>query len=191
MNPKVDAFVRGATRWQEEMERLRAIALDCGLSEELKWGKPCYTLNRGNVAIIQPFKEGCAFMFFKGELLNDPEGQLEKPGQNSQAARRVMFSSVDQVARMESHLRVFIAEAIEVERGGWKVQGKKDREPIPDELAEMFERVSGLKEAFEALTPGRKRAYILYFASAKQSKTRMSRIEKCVPRILDGRGLNG
>lgn len=190
MNPKIDAFLGRATRWREEMERLRAVALDCGLSEELKWGKPCYTVNQGNVAIIQPFKEQCAFMFFKGALLNDPEGLLERPGRNSQIARRVMFSSVDQVARMEPRLRAFIVEAIKVENAGLKVQGKKGPEPIPDELGEMFERVSGLKEAFEALTPGRKRAYILHFSSAKQSKTRMSRIEKCVPRILDGRGLN-
>lgn len=190
MNPKIDSFLRDATKWREEMERLRAIALDCGLSEELKWGKPCYTVNQGNVAIIQPFKEQCAFMFFKGALLNDPEGLLKRPGQNSRAARRLMFSSVDQVARMEPRLRAFIAEAIKVENAGLKVQGKKNPEPMPDELGEMFEKMSGLKEAFEALTRGRKRAYILHFSGAQQSKTRMSRIEKCVPRILDGRGLN-
>ncbi len=163
MNPKIDAFLRDATRWRQEMKRLRAIALDCGLSEELKWGKPCYAVNQGNVAIVQPFKEQCAFMFFKGALLNDAEGLLERPGENSQAARRLMFSSVDQIARMEPRLRAFIAEAIKVENAGLKVQGKTIPEPMPDELGEMFEKVSGLKEAFEALTPGRKRAYILHF----------------------------
>jgi uncharacterized protein YdeI (YjbR/CyaY-like superfamily) len=190
MNPKIDAFLRDATRWREEMERLRAIALDCGLAEALKWGKPCYGVDQGNVAIIQPFKERCAFMFFKGALLNDPEGLLESPGRNSQAARRVMFSSVDQIARLEPRLRAFIAEAIEVESAGLQLPAKQAPEPMPDELGATFARVSGLKQAFEALTPGRQRAYILYFSGAKQSKTRMSRIDKCVPRILDGKGLN-
>lgn len=190
MNQKIDAFLNNATKWRKEMERLRAIALDCGLNEELKWGKPCYTVNHGNVAIIQPFKTQCAFMFFKGVFLNDPEGLLEKPGQNSQAARRVMFSSVDQIVRTEPQVRVFIAEAIKAENAGLKVKKKTRPEPIPDELKEMFGKVSGLKEAFETLTPGRKRAYILHFSNAKQPKTRLSRIEKCVPRILDGNGLN-
>lgn len=190
MNPKIDTFLKKATRWRVEMERLRAIALDSGLTEELKWGKPCYTLDHGNVAIIQPFKEQCAFMFFKGALLNDPEGLLERPGGNSHAARRMMFSTIDDVARMEPQLRVFIAEAIEVESAGLKVRRKNDTEPIPDELSEMFGRVPGLEAAFGALTPGRRRAYVLHFSNAKQSSTRTSRIERCVPRILDGRGLN-
>jgi len=189
-HPKIDAFMKKATRWRKEMEALRAIALDCGLSEELKWGKPCYSVAQGNVAIIQPFKERCALMFFKGALLNDPKGLLESPGPNSHSARRAMFSSVDEVARMEPRLRAFIAEAIEVENAGRKVKGEKKPEAIPDELSAAFKRVRGLKKAFEALTPGRQRAYILHFSGATQSKTRASRIEKCAPRILDGKGLN-
>lgn len=190
MNAKVDAFLRDAKKWREEMTALRAIALDCGLDEELKWGKPCYTANQANVAIVQPFQKQCAFMFFKGALLSDPEGLLESPGPNSQAARRMMFSSVDQVARMEPQLRALIVEAMKVENEGLKVPGRKSPEPIPDELSELFQRVSGLKAAFEALTPGRQRAYILHFTSAKHAKTRISRIEKCAPRILEGKGMN-
>lgn len=172
------------------MEKLRTIAIDSGLDEELKWGKPCYTIKQGNVAIIQPFKERCAFMFFKGALLKDPRTLLEKPGRNSHAARRMMFADVDQVARMERPLQGFIAEAIRLENAGLKVQGKQNPEPVPNELSEMFGKVSGLRQAFEALTPGRQRAYILHFTSARQSKTRISRIEKCAPRILAGKGLN-
>lgn len=190
MNAKVDAFLKGAEKWREEMEALRSIALDCGLSEELKWGKPCYSFKKGNVAIIQPFKDKCAFMFFKGALLDDPDGLLEKPGQDSHAARRMMFSSVEEVARLGPWLRVFIAGAIEVESTGLKVPEREGLAPIPDELVEMYEKYSGLEEAFEALTPGRQRAYILHFTSAKQAKTRKSRIEKCVQRILAGKGLN-
>lgn len=190
MNPKIDAFLNNATQWRDEMATLRGIALDCGLSEALKWGKPCYAVGQGNVAIIQPFKDACAFMFFKGALLHDPDGLLERPGQNSQAARRLMFSSVDQITRMAPRLRAFIAEAIRIENAGLKVQGGPAHEAIPDELGGMFERVPGLQAAFAALTPGRQRAYILHFSGARQSSTRMSRIEKCVPRILDGRGLN-
>jgi uncharacterized protein YdeI (YjbR/CyaY-like superfamily) len=190
MNAKVDAFLRGAEKWRDEMEALRSVALDCGLSEELKWGKPCYSFKKGNVAIIQPFKDRCALMFFKGALLNDPDGVLEKPGQDSHAARRMMFSTVEEVVRMGPRLRVFIAEAIEVESAGLKVPGRKESAPIPDELVEMYGKVSGLEEAFGALTPGRQRAYILHFTNAKQAKTRTSRIEKCVQRILEGKGLN-
>lgn len=189
MNAKVDAFLKDAGQWREEMEALRSIALDGGLKEELKWGKPCYSFNKGNVAIIQPFKERCAFMFFKGALLNDPDGLLETPGPNSHAARRMMFSSVEEVVRASSRLGAFIAEAIGAEKAGLKVQGRKGPLPIPDELVEMYNKVSGLEKAFGALSPGRQRAYILYFAGAKQAATRTSRIEKCVPRILKGRGL--
>ena len=176
MNAKVDAFLNDAEKWRDEMEALRTIALDCGLSEELKWGKPCYSFEKGNVAIIQPFKDRCAFMFFKGALLNDPDGLLEKPGANSHAARRMMFSTVEQIVRMGPRLREFIAEAIEVENAGVKVPGRKDPMPIPDELVEMYEKVAGLEEAFGALTPGRQRAYVLHFTSAKQASTRTSRI---------------
>jgi uncharacterized protein YdeI (YjbR/CyaY-like superfamily) len=148
------------------------------------------SFKKGNVAIIQPFKDRCALMFFKGALLNDPDGVLEKPGQDSHAARRMMFSTVEEVVRMGPRLRVFIAEAIEVESAGLKVPGRKESAPIPDELVEMYGKVSGLEEAFGALTPGRQRAYILHFTNAKQAKTRTSRIEKCVQRILEGKGLN-
>jgi uncharacterized protein YdeI (YjbR/CyaY-like superfamily) len=182
--------LESAKKWREEMEKLRWIARDCGLGEELKWGKPCYTFKRSNVAIIQGFKEQCAFMFFKGALLKDPEGLLERAGQNSHVARRMVFSSVAEVVEMEGRLRSFIAVAIEAEKAGLKVEVKKNPEPLPDELKAMFREVSGLKKAFGTLTPGRQRAYILHFSSAKQSKTRRSRIEKCVPRILDGRGLS-
>lgn len=190
MNANVDAFLKNAKKWREEMEALRFIALDCGLNEELKWGKPCYSFEKGNVAIIQPFKDRCAFMFFKGALLSDPDDLLERPGPNSHSARRMMFSTVEEVARIEPRLRAFIAEAIEVENAGLKVQARNESEPIPDELVEMYGKVSGLKEAFEALTPGRQRGYILHFASARQAVTRTSRIEKCVPRILEGKGLH-
>jgi uncharacterized protein YdeI (YjbR/CyaY-like superfamily) len=189
MNPKIDAFLDEADKWRDEMTILRSIMLDFGLDEELKWGLPCYTLEGSNVAIIQNFKAQCALMFFKGALLKDPDGMLEKPGPNSRAARRMMFSSLGEVAKMENRLRAFVAEAIAVERAGLKVHSKKGFEPIPDELEESFGEVPGLKKAFEALTPGRQRAYILHFSGAKQSKTRRSRIEKCVPKILDGKGL--
>lgn len=190
MDAKVDAFLKKAGKWRAEMEARRRIALDCGLSEALKWGKPCYSFNEGNVAIIQPFKERCALMFFKGVLLKDPEGLLERPGPNSHAGRRMLFSTVEEVVRMEPRLRAFIAEAIEVEKAGLKVEGRKDTAPIPHELVEMYQKVPGLKAAFGALTPGRQRAYILHFSGAKQAETRRSRIEKCVPGILEGKGLN-
>lgn len=163
MNPKVDAFFKDATKWREAMEKLRSIALDCGLSEDLKWGKPCYTVKQGNVAIIQPFTEQCAFMFFKGALLNDPDGLLERPGPNSHVGRRMMFSSVDEIVRLEPRLRDFIGEAIKAEEAGMKVETRAVPEPIPAELSEMYGKVPGLQKAFEALTPGRQRGYLLHF----------------------------
>jgi len=189
MNPKVDKFLGRAKKWRAEMAKLRSIALDCGLGEELKWGKPCYTFEQSNVGIIQPFKDQCAFMFFKGALLKDPDGLLEKPGANSRAARRMMFVSLDEVAEKEDRLRAFIADAIAVEKAGLKVAARERPDPLPAELEEMFTEVGRLRKAFGALTPGRQRAYLLHFSGAKQSKTRRSRIEKCVPRILDGKGL--
>lgn len=189
-NPKIDAYLKGAGKWREEMEALRSIALDCGLSEELKWGKPCYSFKDGNVAIIQPFKDRCAFMFFKGALLNDPDGLLERPGPNSHAARRMMFSAVEDVDRIEPRLRALIAKAIEAESAGMRVPERQVSVPVPEELVQMYEKVPGLEEAFGALTPGRQRGYILHFTSAKQARTRTSRIEKCLPRILEGKGLH-
>lgn len=188
-NLKVDAFLESAKEWRAEMERLRWIALDCGLNEELKWRLPCYTYEQSNVAIIQNFKEKCALMFFKGALLTDAEGLLEKPGKNSRVGRRLVFSSVDEVDEMEDRIRDFIAQAIEIEKAGLEVELDTKPEPVPHELKETFEETPGLKKAFEALTPGRQRGYILHISGAKQSKTRRSRIEKCVPRILDGKGL--
>ena len=166
------------------------ISLTGGLSEELKWNKPCYTYNDNNVAIIQPFKERCALMFFKGALLKDPDGLLELPGENSNAARRMVFSSVGEVAEMEARLRDFVAQAIEIEKAGLKVEVQKKPEPLLEELEAKFKEIPELKKAFGALTPGRQRAYMLHFSGAKQSTTRRSRIEKCVPRILGGKGLN-
>jgi uncharacterized protein YdeI (YjbR/CyaY-like superfamily) len=188
-NPEVDAYLVKATRWRKELEQLRAIALDCGLTEEVKWHAPCYTFENGNVVILQRFKEYCALMFFKGALLKDPHGVLERPGEHSQAARQLRFAAVREVVEMEAVARAYVAEAIEIERAGLKVKLRKGPEPIPAELQSRLDGSPALKVAFDALTPGRQRAYILYFSQAKRSATRASRVEKCVPRILDGKGL--
>lgn len=189
MNPEIDAFLGRAARWREEMATLRSIALDCGLDEELKWGKPCYLFDGANVAIVQPFKEQCGFMFFKGALLHDPDGVLEPPGPNSRAARRMMFSSVDEVARAAPHLRAFIAQAVDAEKSGVEMPARAEPEPLPKELKEAFGTTPGLKEAFRALTDGRRRAYILHISGAQRPETRTRRVEKCVPGILEGREL--
>ena len=172
------------------MKRLRRIVLDCQLTEELKWGKPCYTFQQSNVVIIQGFKESCALLFCKGALLNNSKGILEKPGVNTQAARRIRFTNVQEIVEMEPTLKACIYEAIEVEKAGLEVNFKKNPEPIPEELQNKLDEIPALKTAFEALTPGRQRAYILYFSGAKQSKTRQSRVEKYMKRILAGKGLN-
>jgi uncharacterized protein YdeI (YjbR/CyaY-like superfamily) len=185
-NPKVDAFLAKAKKWQEEMKRLRRISFGCGLTEELKWGKPCYTFQNSNIVIIQGFKEFCALLFPKGALLNDPNRILEKFGW--QAARRIPFTNLREIVEMESALKAYIREA--KEKAGLEVTYKRNPEPIPEELQKKFHEVPPLKKAFDALTPGRQRGYILYFSGAKQSKTRTSRIEKCMPQILDGKGLN-
>ena len=189
-DPKVTAFIKGASHWRAEMEALRKIARDCGLSEALKWGKPCYGVEGANVAIIQPFKEQCGFMFFKGALLQDPKGLLESPGEHSQTSRRMMFTSAGQVEKMQAKLRAFIAEAVKAESAGLKVPAKKPAAPLPDELAAMYKKMPGLKAAFEALTPGRQRAYLIHFSAAKQSATRTARIAKYVPCIMAGKGMN-
>lgn|ERR1041385_293039 len=188
MNPKVDEFLRKAKKWQEEMKQLRRISLACGLTEELKWGKPCYTFQNTNVVIIQGFKEFCALLFCKGALLKDPKGTLKKFGW--QAARRIPFTNVREIVEMEPILKAYIDEAIEAEKAGLKVILKKNPEPIPEELQNKLDEIPALKAAFKALTPGRQRGYILYFSGAKQSKTRESRIRKCMPQILKGKGLN-
>jgi uncharacterized protein YdeI (YjbR/CyaY-like superfamily) len=188
MNPKVDEYLRKAKKWQEEMKKLRRISLDCGLTEELKWGKPCYTFQNSNVVLIQGFKEFCALLFCKGALLKDRHGILRKFGW--EAARRIPFTDVREILEMGPILRAYICEAIEAEKAGLKVNYKKKPEPIPEELQNKLDEIPALKTAFNALTPGRQRAYILYFSAAKQSKTRESRVEKCMRQILNGRGLN-
>jgi uncharacterized protein YdeI (YjbR/CyaY-like superfamily) len=188
MNPKVDGYLRKTKKWQEEMKRLRRISLDCGLTEELKWGKPCYTFRNSNVVIIQGFKEFCALLFCKGALLNDPNGVLKKFGW--QAARRIPFTNVREIVEMKPILKAYIHEAIEAEKAGSKVNYKKNPEPIPEEFQNKLDEIPALKTAFEALTPGRQRGYILYFSGAKQSKTRESRVEKCIQQILNAKGLN-
>jgi uncharacterized protein YdeI (YjbR/CyaY-like superfamily) len=191
MNPEVDEYLRNAEKWQEELGKLRKIILDCQLTEELKWGKPCYTFQKSNIVILQGFKEFCALLFTKGALLNDPNRILEKPGENTQAARRIPFTNVREIVEMEPILKAYIYEAIEAEKAGVKVNLKKTAEfIIPDEFQNKLDEIPALKSAFEALTPGRQRAYILYFSAPKQSKTRESRVGKCVPQILNGKGLN-
>ncbi|MGA9191426.1 MAG: YdeI/OmpD-associated family protein [Anaerolineales bacterium] len=191
MNPKVDAYLSKAEKWQDESREMRRILLDSQLTEELKWGKPCYTLEKRNVAIIQGFKEYCAMMFFKGALLEDKEGLLIRPGKHTQAGRQIRFTNVREIVGMEAILKTYIQEAIEVERSGRKVKLKETSDfEIPDEFQAKLDEMPALKDAFRALTPGRQRAYIFYFSSAKQSKTRQSRVEKCIPKILAGKGLN-
>lgn len=191
MNPKVDAVVSRLDKWREETEKLRAIALSCQLTEELKWGCPCYTHEGANVVLIHGFKDYCAYLFFKGALLKDPKRILVQQTENVQAARQIRFTSVREIVGMKNALKDYIEQAIAVEKAGVEVPRKKTAEfKVPDELKNKFGAMSGLKKAFEALTPGRQRAYLLHFAAPKQSATRVSRIEKCVPQILAGKGLN-
>ena len=191
MNPKVDFYFSKATKWQKEIEKLRKIILDCGLTEELKWGCPCYTFNNSNIVLIHVFKEYCAVLFFKGALLKDASGILVQQTKNVQAARQVRFTNLREVRDQEPILKAYIYEAIEVEKAGLKVDLKKTAEyAIPEEFQKKLNKMPALKKAFNALTPGRQRAYFLYFSSPKQSKTRELRVEKSVQQILEGRGLN-
>jgi uncharacterized protein YdeI (YjbR/CyaY-like superfamily) len=191
MNPKVDAYLSKAKKWQQEMTKLRMIILDCQLTEELKWGKPCYIYQKSNIVLIVGFKEYCALIFCKGALLKDASSILIKPGENTQAGRQIRFTNVREIVEMEPILRAYICEAIEAQKAGLEVNFKAITELIyPDELQKKLEENPRLKAAFEALTPGRQRAYNLYFSAPKQSKTRESRIEKCRQRILNGKGLN-
>jgi uncharacterized protein YdeI (YjbR/CyaY-like superfamily) len=191
MNPKVDLYLSRAKKWQREMEKLRMIILDCQLTEELKWGKPCYTFQKSNIVIIVGFKEYCALIVCKGALLNDADGILIKPGENTQAARQIRFTNVREIVEMEPILKAYIYEAIEAEKAGLEVNFKAITELIhPEEFQKQLDENSGLKAAFEALTPGRQRAYNLYFSAPKQSKTRESRVKKCMQQILNGKGLN-
>jgi len=190
MNPKVDAFLREEQKWREESKVLRTICLGCGLTEELKWGKPCYTFQGSNVVVIQGFKEYCALLFCKGALLNDTKRILNKIGEHTQGARQIRFTSAREIIAKKAVLKAYIKEAVEAERAGLKVVYKKSPEPIPEELQYKMDHYPDLKAAFGALTPGRQRAYILFISAAKQSATRTSRVEKFMPRILEGKGLN-
>jgi uncharacterized protein YdeI (YjbR/CyaY-like superfamily) len=191
MNPKVDGFLTKAKKWREEFERLRKVCLDCGLTGELKWGKPCYTSQGSNIVLIHGFKDYCALLFFKGALLKDPKGILVQQTENVQAARQIRFTNVREIAEMEPTLKAYIQEAIEAEKADLEVSYKKTSEfVIPEEFQNRLDNSPGLKKAFDALTPGRQRGYILYFSAAKQPTTRESRVEKYVQQILDGKGLN-
>ncbi|MBM7584474.1 uncharacterized protein YdeI (YjbR/CyaY-like superfamily) [Bacillus pakistanensis] len=188
-NRKVDGFLKKAKKWKSEFETLRNIVLDCDLSEDIKWMHPCYMFENKNIVLIHGFKEYCALLFHKGALLKDPHGILVQQTENVQAARQIRFTNVQEIVEMETILKAYIYEAIEVEKAGLEV--KKNTEfTIPEELQNKFDEIPALKTAFEALTPGRQRAYILYFSNAKQSKTRESRVEKYMQQILDGKGLN-
>ena len=190
-NPKVDFFFTKAKKWQEEYEQLRTIALDCGLTEELKWGKPCYTFQGSNIVLMHGFKEYCALLFFKGALLRDPNRILVQQTKNVQAARQLRFANVGEIVEMEATIKAYIHAAIEVEKAGLEVAFKETTEfDMPEEFINKLEEVPGLQDAFEALTPGRQRGYILYFSGAKQSKTREARIDKYTQKILDGKGFH-
>lgn len=191
MNPKVDWFFVKETKWQKEYEKLRTIILDCGLTEELKWGCPCYTYQDTNIVLIHGFKEYCAILFFKGALLNDANGILIQQTKNVQSARQIRFTHVREIAKLERILKAYIYEAIELEKAGLKVKLKKTSDfNIPEEFQNKLDKTASLKKAFEALTPGRQRAYIFYFSQPKQSKTREARVEKYMKQILSGKGLN-
>lgn len=190
-NPKVDWYFDKAEKWQEEVRKLRTIILDCGLSEELKWGKPCYTLGKDNIVLIHTFKEYCALLFMKGALLKDPQSFLIQQTENVQSARQIRFSNLREIIKLESTIKAYVKEAIEVEKAGLEIDFKKTKEfTIPEEFQQQLDKNAFLKSAFEELTPGRQRGYLLYFSGAKQSKTREARVEKCMPRILDGLGLD-
>ena len=191
MNPKVDFYFDEAKKWQKEQEELRQIALDCQLTEELKWGSPCYTFQNTNVVLIHAFKDYCAFLFFKGALLSDTDNLLIRQSKNVQAGRQIRFTNLPEILDLKSILKTYIYQAIEVEKAGLKVQLKKTKEfEIAEEFQKKLDEDSKLETAFKALTPGRQRAYLLYFSSAKQSKTRESRVEKYIDQILDGKGLD-
>lgn len=191
MNPKADFYFSKATKWQEELEKLRTLILDCGLTEELKWGVPCYRFQKGNVVLIHLFKEYCAMLFFKGALLKDTNGILTQQTENVQAARQIRFTSVREIVELESVLKAYVFQAIEVEKADLKVELKKTAEfAIPKEFQTRLDENAALKAAFEALTPGRQRGYILHFSQPKQAKTREARVEKCIPKILNGKGLD-
>lgn len=190
MNPKADWFFHKSTQWQEEYKKLRAIILDCGLTETLKWGQPCYMFEKSNIVLIHGFKDYCALLFFKGALLKDPMKILIQQTENVQAARQIRFTSVKEINKLKTTLKKYVFEAIRVEESGLKINFKKTHEyNIPEEFQKKLDKSAALKKAFMALTPGRQRGYLLHFSSAKQSKTKEARIEKYTPQILKGKGL--
>jgi uncharacterized protein YdeI (YjbR/CyaY-like superfamily) len=191
MNPKVDFYFNKGKKWQEEVNKLRMIVLDCGLEEELKWGNPCYTFQKKNIVLIHVFKEYCALLFFKGALLHDTEGILIRQTENVQVPRQVRFTNLRDIVKKEAALKAYIYQAIEVERAGLKAPLKKTAEySMPEEFQKRLNKTAGLKTAFKALTPGRQRAYLLYFSAPKLAKTRESRVEKYTRQILRGKGLD-
>ncbi len=191
MNPKVDDFISSARKWQNEFMKLRQIILDCKLKEELKWGNPCYTFQDSNVVLIHGFKEYCAILFFKGALIKDTYGVLIRQTENVQAARQIRFTGIREINELESIIKSYINEAVELEKAGVKVKLKQTSEyPMPEEFRKRIQNNNSLKSAFESLTPGRQRAYLFYFSQPKQSGTRESRIDKYLQQILDGKGLN-
>lgn len=190
-NPKVDWFFNKDTQWQQAYAKLRTVLLDCGLTEELKWGVPCYTLDGQNVVLIHGFKEYCALLFFKGVLMKDFNAILVQQTANVQAARQIRFTSAAQVEESQHVLKAYVEDAIAVEKSGQEVEFKKTEEfPMPLEFQIQLDEMPELKTAFEALTPGRQRGYLLHFSSAKQAKTREARVEKCIPKIMEGKGLD-
>lgn len=191
MNPKVDAYIGKENNWREAVEALRAIALDCKLDEEFKWGKPCYVQQGANIVLIHTFKAYAALLFFKGALLKDAKGLLVQQTENVQAARQLRFTSAADIVAKASIIKAYIREAMAAEKAGLEVSFKKTAEfAMPEEFQRQLDETPALRSAFEALTPGRQRGYLLYFAAAKQAKTRLARIEKCMPRIFDGMGLD-
>jgi uncharacterized protein YdeI (YjbR/CyaY-like superfamily) len=190
-NPKVDAFLSRAKKWQKEFEKLRTIVLGCGLTEELKWGKPCYTFQNKNIVVIHGFKEYCALLFFKGALLKDARGILIQQTVNMQSTRQVRFTNLREIVKLERALKEYVFEAVEVEKAGLRVKLKKTSDyKVPEEFQTKLDELPALKAAFEALTPGRQRGYLFYFSQAKQSKTREARVEKYMKHILNGKGLD-
>jgi len=190
MNPKVDFYFNKAKKWQVEIEKLRTIVLDCNLTEDLKWGCPCYTFNKNNIVLIHTFKEYCALLFFKGVLMKDTKRILIQQTKNVQAGRQIRFSNIREIIEQEKTLKAYIHEAIEIEKAGLKVELKKTSEyDMPEEFQHKLDTINALKKAFESLTPGRQRAYLYYFSQPKQSKTREARVEKYMHQILNGKGL--
>jgi uncharacterized protein YdeI (YjbR/CyaY-like superfamily) len=190
-NPKVDAFISRAKQWQQEYGKMRAIALSSQLTEDMKWGCPCYTLGKSNIVLIHGFKDYCAFLFFKGALMQDPNGLLIQQTENVQSSRQIRFTSLQEIEKLEPVLKAYIEKAIEVEKSGLKVEFKKPSEyPVSEEFQLALDELPALKKAFYALTPGRQRAYLLFFAAPKQSKTREERVKKYLAQILSGKGMD-